>query len=363
MGNQVEITDTITVDDLTDDNIQSAVVAFSSGYVSGEDVLHFTDTANITGDWQPTNQRIVLLGEDTLANYQAALRSIEYENTSSTSSRTIGNRVMNFAVRDVTGRVSNTESRIIDVKSAWRIDNLTLINTMFISAPTPEDIKFKTDGTKMYYAERQNEILYQFDLSTAWDLSTASDSGFFSVGLLIRGFDFKDDGTKIYMSNGSSVSEYDLSVAWDITSSITFVASFSLSETDAHGPKMKPDGTKYYITTSPGGDGITVEYEMSTAWDISTSARVNQSVDNISGSGLDIKPDGTNLYLTLVSHSHIVHYEFGTAWDVTTLNKVYSVDEDEDLPLFLRGIAFKPDGTKVYLIDSGNDAIYEYSTI
>lgn len=43
-------------------------------------------------------------------------------------------------------------------------------------------LSFKTDGTKMYILNATNDSVYQYSLSTAWDVSTASyDSVSFSI--------------------------------------------------------------------------------------------------------------------------------------------------------------------------------------
>ena len=49
---------------------------------SGQDVLRSATRANITGSWNAATGTLTLTGSDTLANYQAALRSVTYQNTS-----------------------------------------------------------------------------------------------------------------------------------------------------------------------------------------------------------------------------------------------------------------------------------------
>jgi hypothetical protein len=69
-------------------------------------------------------------------------------------------------------------------------------------------------------------------------------------------------------STGDDVNEYDLSSAWDI-SSATFLQSFSVAaqETNPEGVFFKPDGTKMYVVGSTGDD--VNEYDLSSAWDVS----------------------------------------------------------------------------------------------
>ncbi|MDG1949528.1 MAG: hypothetical protein P8J32_01740 [bacterium] len=68
---------------------------------------------------------------------------------------------------------------------------------------TPFDVSFKTDGTKMYMLGYDNDTVYQYSLSSAWDVSSASyDSVSFSVNgqeSVPEGLFFKPDGTKMYV--------------------------------------------------------------------------------------------------------------------------------------------------------------------
>jgi Tfp pilus tip-associated adhesin PilY1 len=84
------IDSTLTVSDPNDTNLDSAAVTISTNYAAGEDQLVFTDTGTISGSYM--GNVLTLTGSDTLANYQAALRSVQYLNTSdnpSTLDRTI----------------------------------------------------------------------------------------------------------------------------------------------------------------------------------------------------------------------------------------------------------------------------------
>ena len=68
------------------------------------------NTANITGSWNAGTGTLTLTGSDTLANYQAALRSVTYQNTSENPST--ATRTVSFTVNDGTAD-SNTSDRDI----------------------------------------------------------------------------------------------------------------------------------------------------------------------------------------------------------------------------------------------------------
>ena len=118
---------------------------------------------------------------------------------------------------------------------------------------TPEGLFFKPDGTKMYVVGSVGDDVNEYDLSSAWDISSASYLQNFSVSAQEtnpEGLFFKPDGTKMYVvgTSGDAVNEYDLSSAWDI-SSASYLQNFSVSaqETGSQGVFFKPDGTKMYV--------------------------------------------------------------------------------------------------------------------
>jgi uncharacterized repeat protein (TIGR01451 family) len=74
----------ITVTDADSTTITGATVQITGNYQNGQDSLIFVNTPTITGSFTSLNGRLTLTGTDTVANYQAALRSVRYQNTSGT---------------------------------------------------------------------------------------------------------------------------------------------------------------------------------------------------------------------------------------------------------------------------------------
>lgn len=111
--NTTAVTNTVTATDLDRFNLEGAVVQITGNYVNGQDTLLFTNTPTITGIWNSTNGTMTLTGVDTLANYNAALRSITYHNLSYNPSTLL--RTVSFTVTDDKGLTSNTVTRQINV--------------------------------------------------------------------------------------------------------------------------------------------------------------------------------------------------------------------------------------------------------
>jgi hypothetical protein len=78
-------------------------------YVPPEDVLAFTDQNGITGSWDSLNGVLTLSGSSSVANYQAAIRSVTYENTSENPSA--APRAIRFQLTDSDGHNSPPGSR------------------------------------------------------------------------------------------------------------------------------------------------------------------------------------------------------------------------------------------------------------
>jgi hypothetical protein len=106
---------TLTVTDVDSTNITGATVQITGNYVNGEDVLSFTPAFGITGSFVAGTGTLTLSGTTTLANYQTALRSVQYANTSdnpSTAARTV-----TWQVNDggAVNNLSNTPTSTINV--------------------------------------------------------------------------------------------------------------------------------------------------------------------------------------------------------------------------------------------------------
>jgi DNA-binding beta-propeller fold protein YncE len=223
----------------------------------------------------------------------------------------------------------------------------------------------------MYIAGFSGRSIFEYNLSTAWNISTASYLQEFSTQektLLgaAQGVFFKDDGTRMYVCNENVVNEYTLSTAWNIsTSSFVYPTTnyFSVSgqESVPTGLFFKSDGLKMYVIGSSGDD--VNEYTLSTAWNISTASYVRNfsvSTQDTSPQGVFFKPDGTAMYIAGDSSNSIHQYSLSTAWSLASVTFVrsFSVSAQEATPT---GVFFKPDGLKMYVIGSASDNVREYT--
>jgi hypothetical protein len=120
----------ITITDPDDTNIESAVISISLNYKNDQDVLAFTNTADITGSWDPVSGTMTLTGSDVISDYITALKSVTYQDTSDNPSTLL--RTVSFTVNDgITN--SNTVFRNISVSAVNDAPVLAAIETAPLS--------------------------------------------------------------------------------------------------------------------------------------------------------------------------------------------------------------------------------------
>ena len=114
-------------------------------------------------------------------------------------------------------------------------------------------IAFKPDGTKFYTIAWRSQQFHEYSLSTAWDISTHSYTGnSFAIGYAVgfpTGMTFNSDGTILYAVGTSHFGSWDLSTAYDITTA-TFNSKFSV-DADTRGAFFKDDYSKLYTIDFP----------------------------------------------------------------------------------------------------------------
>jgi hypothetical protein len=136
----------------------------------------------------------------------------------------------------------------------------------------------KPDGTKFYVIDLTNTRVLQFAMSSAWDVSTASyESKLFNLSSQEsspRDITFSEDGTKMYaVGIGSdAVFQYTLSSAWDVSTASYASKSLDVSSEDTApiGLDISRNGKNLVVGGAAGND--VNQYNLTTAFDVSTGS-------------------------------------------------------------------------------------------
>lgn len=256
-----------------------------------------------------------------------------------------------------------------NITEGWNISTVTFLQYFDASNEITNlrGVFFKPDGLKMYLLGVSNDRIYQYTLSSAWDVSTLT---YDSISLDISPKDsagsdmyFTEDGLKMYFigSSNDKIYEYDLGTAWNISTGV-FNQDLSVTSDESVplGLYFKPTGLKMYIC-GINGDEIN-EYDLGTAWDISTAV-LNQT-KNISAQDTDprsifFKPNGLKMYMSGTQNDKVYEYDLSIAWDISTLLFTQSTDisAQGNTPW---GLFFNSSGEKMYVAENQNTRVNEY---
>ena len=196
-----------------------------------------------------------------------------------------------------------------DISTASKTSATNLVEAGGANIDKPHAIEFKPDGKVMYVIHSQSTKVgvEQYNLTTAWDTSTLSYDTRLSItngsDVQIRALAFKTDGTRVYIAqrDHGKVIQYDLTTPWDLSSATNQVESnvFTGEENNLRNIQFSSDGTFMYLGGS-GGDDIN-KYKLPTAWDVSMIIHVTSysiSSQTVEMRGFKFTANFTKLYVT-----------------------------------------------------------------
>ena len=259
---------------------------------------------------------------------------------------------------------------------------------------SPADVDLSPDGTKIFFTAFHEDVLYQFNLTTAFDISTLDTSsevqldlnaGSDDIGTFSQGHAFNSDGTKIFaVSSNGPLNAHTLTTPYDL-SNFSQVADDGINFLNGLGAgdgAIKPwdiefnnDGTKMYLLD--GTPGSVIEYDLSTAFDTSSATYVNEldvtpQTERVE-EDLEFDDDGTRMYIiesgTTAAATKIYVYKLSTPFRTSTATYVGNIANFFDAsganatPL---GLGFSNDGMKLYQTSYSKDGagpldmVYEY---
>jgi DNA-binding beta-propeller fold protein YncE len=219
------------------------------------------------------------------------------------------------------------------LSDAWDITTASYASKTFdfsTEEATPTGILFNPAGTKMYMVGTTDDIVEQYTLSTSWDVSTAvADAVQLDVSsedTAPNGIVFGSSGLKLYIAGNTNntIFEYTLTTAYDLSTATYASKSISVAvqETAPGGIAFNTGGTKMYVAGSQS-DAVH-QYTLSTAWDVSTATTDSvdfQVVDDDTGiTDIFIDATGARIYLVGTENDYVYHYGMEVAYDLSTAN-------------------------------------------
>ena len=253
----------------------------------------------------------------------------------------------------------------LELVTPWDISTVvyqlkTLNVNPFDSAPNL--LEFNNDGTKLYVGGQTNDIINELNLSTPWEVTTAVFGNFLNLSsqnITVGGINFNSDGTKFFAvaTNQGSIYSYNLSTPWQVrTATLDQTNIFPLIN-NLLTLKFDTSGTNLYVI----GQNTISHFQLTVAWDISTRIELS-TLDVIDQAKFltdgSFKSDGSVLYLITRSRKILI-YNLTINWDLSTavFESFFDISSETNIP---SGIAFKNDGERMYLVDQESTTIYVY---
>lgn len=228
------------------------------------------------------------------------------------------------------------------------------------------DVMWNGDGSKFYELNDDTGTIYSYSMPflEEYNLKEVPSDTLNSYSSTLfegaRGFSWNNDGTKIYIvdSDNDRIYEYTLSTAYDI-STMSYNEGIDTQDAFPESIEWKDDGTKMY-TVGSDSDNI-YEWNVSTAWDLST-ASLNQTINTQDGipTGIAWNNDGTALYECGLGSDNIYEYSLSTAWDISTatLSNTFPTRSSK-----IRDILWNDNGAKLYEVEDDSSfygLVYEF---
>ena len=332
--------------------------------------LHLSSTYNDSSD------SLVLDADDNLSSYSNDAGFITDLNTFTTDDLSEGSNNLYYT----SDRVKNEFEAGGDItyiknpSAGFDLSSATYSNTSFdIESETtfPQGLVFNSDGTKMFVPESDSNNVYEYSLTTGFDVTTASLSSSFDISsedTAPQGVAFNTDGTKMLVvgTNNADVYEYNLSAGFDVTT-----ASYSGTAFDVNPESVDPKeiefnsgGTKMFLVA--GNEQKVFEYGLGTGFDMSTASYSGTAFDissqEIDPTGITFAESGTKMFITGTSSDSVHEYELTTGFDLSTASYTgTSFDVSSEASNAVEA-AFNGDGTKMFVLGGLSENIYEYNT-
>ena len=220
-----------------------------------------------------------------------------------------------FVVDDTTDDVSE-----FALSTAWDVSSASYTDAYSLDAAIgqPWGFSFNDDGTKFFVCDTTNNEIHEHSLSTAFDISTSSYTDAYDVSTETTtpaGLCFNNDGSEMYVVSNVGANyyiyQYGLSTAYDVST-----ASYSSGEriaigaeaTDPAGVQFNDDGLKMFVLNSD----TVYQYDLSTAYEANTAEYSGRKIRTLAQDsqsfGFCFGKSGERMYVTGWSSDKVHEY-------------------------------------------------------
>lgn len=236
---------------------------------------------------------------------------------------------------------------------------------------TPTDLTFSPDGNKMYIVGKFTDKVFQYNLSTPFDVtSTVTLDGSKNVALGLNenptGIAFNGDGTVLFSIGDeyNRILTWNLSTPYNITDGLVQDGSSGVSSFEAtpEAIAFSSDGNKRYVLGRSGDDINQTNNSFPYSLNFGSNGAFSVSSETLAPYGMAISADDKIILVS--SFPNIIQYSLSTAGEVISGVSLDATFFNYSVSFIPQGIAYNDDGTKFYILiepSSGSGSVSQYS--
>ncbi|MEM4781767.1 MAG: hypothetical protein QXG03_09445 [Halalkalicoccus sp.] len=245
-------------------------------------------------------------------------------------------------------------------------EELTFSSRILGASLAPEIVE-ENEGSLPDGTLERGDLYFQFAEAAPWSVKHGEFTGaqFYaeSAGENIRSTEFSPDGTRMFQLSR----EDERGEPWAVTTAekighYEFDGDLDLedgwTESSGHGLWLRNGGGKRMYVWNRRE---LYQYDIE-GWDVTTAELVgfrNFEEEMTRGHDLDFKPDGSRLYIDDREERAVFQWVLDENWDVETAELGYRLDISDNENA-VRGLEFDESGTRLFLVDTGLRQVHEY---
>jgi hypothetical protein len=260
-----------------------------------------------------------------------------------------------------------TSSKVVtyNLGTGWSVNTARYIANTDVSTRdnSVAGFDFYPDGTRMYLYSNTSKLT-EYSLSQAWNVATAtyvqnvtpSPSPFGISSLFSQYFQIRHDGLGYNVINpDGTMYQYDMSTQWNVATSGYAGRWLANTLTTPNTFFIGREGSEIYYSNNATIRQRSLNFKYKTSNTVAfygNTALVGAGPAQL-GSGFYIKPDGLYLYIPDFVKGQITEHVMTDAWQIQTANIVFNdyLYTNRDAINSPSAIFFKEDGTKLFVVN------------
>jgi len=252
--------------------------------------------------------------------------------------------------------------------------NVSFSNLIFNSEEIDQAMgaAFSPGGTKLFIVGFSNDTVFEYDLTTPFSFGAniVFTGNSFSVAgedTIMTAMAYNLDGTKVFMLGDltNTLYEYDVTTAFDLAGGVFYTGNSFLipQESGPQAVAFNDDGSKFFIT----GTGVVFEYDLTIPFSLATGVSFSGESFSVASeepapTGMVFNADGTKMFIVGSTNNTVFQYTLSTGFSLATgvafSGESFPVDTEETV---CQDLVFQPDGLKFFIVGIAEDMLFQYN--